>query len=93
MLPELVSQRTKIQLEGKRVWWCGRISNPVGGVSHSRVGSTPTSFRHFICSRVFGAGNRSVVLIPSLCLDLARAWLRFDFRRLIFRCLLLHCDR
>ena len=36
------------EMEGKRSWWCGRTSNPVGGVSRSRVGSTPTPFRHFI---------------------------------------------
>ena len=39
-----------LELEGKRAWWCGRTSNPVGGVSRSRVGSTPTSFRQLFYS-------------------------------------------
>ncbi len=46
MLPEAIDWRIGFQLEGKRAWWCGRTSNSVGGVSRSRVGSTPTSFRH-----------------------------------------------
>ena len=40
----------KEQRTGKRTRWCGRASNPVGGVSHSQVGSTPAAFRH---SKVF----------------------------------------
>ena len=32
--------------EGNRARWRGRASNPVGGVSRSRVGSTPAAFRH-----------------------------------------------
>ena len=36
--------------EGKRTRWCGRASNPVGGVSHSQVGSTPAAFRHTAAS-------------------------------------------
>ena len=31
--------------EGNRARWRGRASNPVGGVSRSRVGSTPAAFR------------------------------------------------
>ncbi len=51
MLPEAIDWRIGFQLEGKRAWWCGRTSNPVGGVSRSRVGSTPTSFRQLFYSR------------------------------------------
>jgi hypothetical protein len=32
--------------EGERPWWDGRASNPVGGATRRRVGSTPTSLRH-----------------------------------------------
>ena len=32
--------------EGKRSWWVGRASNPVGGAMRRRVGSTPIPFRH-----------------------------------------------
>jgi hypothetical protein len=31
--------------EGIRIWWCGWASNPVGGVRHSLIGSTPVAFR------------------------------------------------
>ena len=31
--------------EGKRLRWDGRASNPVGGATRRRVGSTPASFR------------------------------------------------
>ena len=31
--------------EGKRPWWVGRASNPVGGAMRRRVGSTPIPFR------------------------------------------------
>jgi hypothetical protein len=31
--------------EGKRSWWVGRASNPVGGAMRRRVGSTPIPFR------------------------------------------------
>ncbi len=31
--------------EGKRSWWTGRASNPVGGAMRRRVGSTPIPFR------------------------------------------------
>lgn len=37
--------RTK---EGKRSWWIGRASNPVGGATRRRVGSTPIPLRHCI---------------------------------------------
>src|SRR3569832_623686 len=47
MQPEVIDRRNGFQLEGKRAWWCGRTSNSVGGVSRSRVGSTPASFRHY----------------------------------------------
>ena len=33
-------------LEGKRSWWIGRASNPVGGATRCRVGSTPIPLRH-----------------------------------------------
>ena len=33
-------------MEGKRSWWIGRASNPVGGAMRRRVGSTPMPFRH-----------------------------------------------
>ena len=33
------------RLEGKRPWWGGRSSKPVGAVHRSRVGSTPIPFR------------------------------------------------
>jgi hypothetical protein len=36
--------------EGIRIGWYGRASNPVGGVSRSRVGSTPAAFRQFFVS-------------------------------------------
>lgn len=58
MQPEVIDRRNGFQLEGKRAWWCGRTSNSVGGVSRSRVGSTPTSFRHYF--RIVGVGNRAV---------------------------------
>ena len=32
-------------MEGKRSWWIGRASNPVGGAKRCRVGSTPIPFR------------------------------------------------
>ncbi len=32
--------------EGKRPWWVGRASNPVGGAMRRWVGSTPIPFRH-----------------------------------------------
>lgn len=32
--------------EGKRSWWVGRASNPVGGAMRRRVGSTPIPLRH-----------------------------------------------
>lgn len=51
MLLEAIDWRIEFQLEGKRAWWCGRTSNSVGGVSRSRVGSTPTSFRQFISGK------------------------------------------
>lgn len=31
--------------EGKRPWWVGRASNPVGGAMRRRVGSTPIPLR------------------------------------------------
>ncbi len=31
--------------EGKRSWWIGRASNPVGGAMRCRVGSTPIPLR------------------------------------------------
>lgn len=37
--------------EGKRSWWIGRASNPVGGATRRRVGSTPIPFRPS-CPRV-----------------------------------------
>ena len=37
-----------IFMEGKRPWWGGRASNPVGGAMRRRVGSTPASFRPFL---------------------------------------------
>ncbi len=36
--------------EGIRIRWYGRASNPVGGVSRSRVGSTPAAFRPMLDS-------------------------------------------
>jgi hypothetical protein len=33
-------------LEGKRPWWGGRASNPVGGAMRRREGSTPSPLRH-----------------------------------------------
>ena len=32
-------------MEGKRPWWDGRASNPVGGAMRRRVGSTPIPLR------------------------------------------------
>lgn len=37
-----------MNMEGKRPWWGGRASNPVGGAMRRRVGSTPASFRPFL---------------------------------------------
>ena len=31
--------------EGKRSWWIGRASNPVGGAMRCRAGSTPVPLR------------------------------------------------
>lgn len=42
--------------EENRPWWGGRASNPVGGASRRRVGSTPILFRH--ASRRVGAARR-----------------------------------
>lgn len=39
--------REKVFAEGKRSWWIGRASNPVGGAMRRRVGSTPIPFRPF----------------------------------------------
>ncbi len=36
--------------EGKRSWWVGRASNPVGGAMRRRVGSTPIPFRPFVAA-------------------------------------------
>ena len=35
-------------MEGKRPWWDGRASNPVGGAMRRRVGSTPIPLRHSV---------------------------------------------
>lgn len=37
--------RPEVFAEGKRSWWIGRASNPVGGATRRRVGSTPIPFR------------------------------------------------
>ena len=44
--------------EGKRSWWVGRASNPVGGAMRRRVGSTPIPFRHFFVGQ--GAHDGSI---------------------------------
>ena len=36
----------RLLMEGKRSWWIGRASNPVGDAMHRRVGSTPIPLRH-----------------------------------------------
>jgi hypothetical protein len=36
----------RIASEGKRSWWIGRASNPVGGAMRRWVGSTPIPLRH-----------------------------------------------
>ena len=41
----LIGCRAKVFAEGKRSWWIGRASNPVGGAMRRRVGSTPIPFR------------------------------------------------
>ncbi len=41
--------------EGKRSWWVGRASNPVGGAMRRRVGSTPIPFRPFALCRALCA--------------------------------------
>lgn len=35
-----------MNMEGKRSWWGGWASNPVGGAMRRRVGSTPAPLRH-----------------------------------------------
>ena len=35
-----------MNMEGKRSWWGGRASNPVGDAMRRRVGSTPIPLRH-----------------------------------------------
>ncbi len=35
--------------EGKRSWWIGRASNPVGGATRCRAGSTPVPLRQTLC--------------------------------------------
>lgn len=40
----------EIFAEGKRSWWVGRASNPVGGAMRRRVGSTPIPFRPFVAA-------------------------------------------
>ena len=40
----MIASTTKNK-EGKRPWWVGRASNPVGGAMRCRVGSTPIPFR------------------------------------------------
>ncbi len=40
--------------EGKPSWWVGRASNPVGGATRRRVGSTPISFRQNTVNHAFG---------------------------------------
>lgn len=37
-----------MNMEGKRSWWGGWASNPVGGAMRCRVGSTPAPLRHDI---------------------------------------------
>ena len=49
--------------EEKRPRWGGRTSNPVGAVRRSRVGSTPTLFRHF------DRGIRMTDTAIAACLD------------------------
>jgi hypothetical protein len=39
-------------MEGKRSWWVGRASNPVGGAMRRWVGSTPISLRLDGCAGV-----------------------------------------
>ncbi len=39
--------------EGKRSWWVGRASNPVGDATRRRVGSTPIPLRHFHWSLIW----------------------------------------
>lgn len=41
----MIGCRFEIFVEGKRSWWIGRASNPVGGAKRRRVGSTPIPLR------------------------------------------------
>lgn len=49
-------------MEGNRSWWGGRASNPVGGVSRSRVGSTPIFFRHILIHDYSQHGDASTMI-------------------------------
>ena len=46
-------------MEGKRPWWGGWASNPVGGAMRRRVGSTPAPLRHDMASCYCAATSRS----------------------------------
>lgn len=54
-------------MEGKPSWWVGRASNPVGGATRCRVGSTPISFRHDTPERApHGRSRRSLAFRSKL---------------------------
>ena len=57
--------------EGKRSWWGGWASNPVGGAMRRRVGSTPAPLRHDIESSCCAAASWSC--------DARRTWVRLRF--------------
>ena len=48
-------------MEGKRSWWIGRASNPVGGAMRRRVGSTPIPLRHGHALACCAARSRACV--------------------------------
>ena len=56
-------------MEGKRSWWIGRASNPVGGAMRCRAGSTPVPLR-----------RRSFIRLLRLPISRLRCWLRPDKR-------------
>ena len=49
------------KLEGKRSWWVGRASNPVGGAKRCWVGSTPIPLRHNLGSPTARVGVGAAV--------------------------------
>jgi hypothetical protein len=58
-------------MEGMRIRWCGRASNPVGDVKRFPVGSTPATFRHISRFNEYTIG-----ILANSAIDIAVTWRR-----------------